>query len=272
MEMNNGSKPRYSAITLGIVLLTAFVLVQPAMQNTYAQVGVEGAPNYFDCRFKDVDQLSDPFEMDTVRSGKIAKTIIAEKEIFKCQTEQGNIDVLVDVTTVAEILEDMNTKTVISKQAHVIYCVKLAPLNQGINDFPGGDATLLGCDTDVPDTDFVPVSNCWEEEIDEPQEVNTVNKGKTVKTIVAQKEIFVCIFGEKEACWDYCGRAYFDSDDKKVEQYIIEEIWEDLRLAPSDTVVQQNVESLRCTILITDAFVESCRFTEVQVQEFVPEE
>ncbi|HLE34934.1 MAG TPA: hypothetical protein VI698_03495 [Nitrososphaerales archaeon] len=274
METNAKRLRKYSGIALGIVLVTAFVLVQPTMRTSYAQVSDEGAPPFEDCSFFGYDQPDDPLGMNTVRVQDIAKTIIVEKEVFKCDTVQGDINLIIDVTTVAEILENMTSQTIISKQAHVITCAKLDVRIQeyGDDDDDDGDGSVLGCDVYVPDTDFVPVSNCWEEEIDEPQEVNTVNKGKTVKTIVAQKEIFVCIFGEKEACWDYCGRAYFDSDDKKVEQYIIEEILEDLRLAPSDTVVQQNVESLRCTILITDAFVESCRFTEVQVQEFVPEE
>ncbi|HLE35497.1 MAG TPA: hypothetical protein VI698_06375, partial [Nitrososphaerales archaeon] len=63
-----------------------------------------------------------------------------------------------------------------------------------------------------------------------------------------------------------------DSDDKKVEQYTIEEIWENLNLAPADTVVQQSVESLRCTTLITEAFVESCQFTSVPVQPYDDED
>ena len=267
MEMNHKQPIKYSAITLGIVLATAFVLVQPTMQHTYAQVGAEGAPNYFSCIIKVFDdQLSDPFEMNTVRVNDIAKTIIAEKEIFRCLTEQGNIDVLVDVTTVAEILENMTDKTVISKQAHVIACAKLAPVNQDNPLSPpiaSGDATLLGCDVYVPSTDFVPVDACGSFNLhDEMQEMNTVNKGKTVKTIIAQKELLFCPFlGPTDP-----------SDDKKVEQYTIEEIWENLNLAPADTVVQQSVESLRCWTLVTEAFVESCQFTSVPVQPYDDED
>jgi len=264
--MNHKQPIKYSAITLGIVLATAFVLVQPTMQASYAQVGAEGAPNYFDCRLFFGDQLSDPFEMNTVRVQDIAKTIIAEKEIFRCQTEQGNIDVLVDVTVVAEILENMTNKNIISKQAHVIYCVKLAPIGQTING-PNGDGTLLGCDTDIPNADFVPVTDCTSFGLhDEMQEMNTVNKLKTVKTIIAQKELLYCTFGNG-------GQPTLpDSDDKKVEQYTIEEIWENLNLAPADTVVQQSVESLRCTTLVTEAFVESCQFTSVPVQPYDDED
>jgi hypothetical protein len=233
------------------------------MQNTYAQVGAEGAPNWDNCSLDTNDQLFDPVEMNSVRVQDIAKTIIAEKEIFQCDTEQGDIGVLVDVTTVAEILENMTDRTIISKQAHVIYCVKLAPDDQGGN----GDGTLLGCDTDVPDTDFVPVSSCDAIlEGYELQEMNTVNKGKTVKTIIAQKELLYCNFTSTS------NPASPGPDDKKVEQYTIEEIWEDLRLAPGDTVVQQNVESLRCTTLVIEAFVESCQFTSVPVQEYDDED
>lgn len=274
METNVKRLRKYSGIALGIVLVTAFVLVQPTLKTSYAQVNDEGAPAFEYCSFYGESQPDDPLGMNTVRVNSIAKTIIVEKEVFKCDTVQGDIGLIVDVTTVAEILENMTSKTIISKQAHVITCAKLDVRYQeyGDDDDDNGDGSVLGCDIYVPGTDFVPVTNCWEQELDHPQEVNTVNKGNTVKTIVAQKEIFVCIFDEKQPCWETCGRGYFDLDDKKVDQYIIEEIWEDLRLAPSDTVVQQNVESLRCTILIIDAFVESCRFTTVPVQEFVPEE
>ena len=265
--MTHNNKPKYSAITLGIILATAFVLVQPTMQNTYAQVGAEGAPNYFDCELWYGDQLSDPFEMDTIKNKQIAKTIIAEKEIFRCQTEQGHIDLLVDVTVVAEILENMTSKNVISKRAHVIACAKLAPDNQGVGGGNGGgDSTLLGCDTYTPRADFIPVSSCDAFALhDEMQEMNTINKGTTVKTIIAQKELLFCDFGSGSP-------TNPDGNDKKVEQYTIEEIWEDLRLAPANTVVKQTVESLRCWTLVTEAFVESCQFTPVQVQIYDDED
>ncbi|MGH9922557.1 MAG: hypothetical protein ACRD38_07380, partial [Nitrososphaerales archaeon] len=125
---------------------------------------------------------------------------------------------------------------------------------------------VLGCDWYRPGTDFIPVSFCDditgdEDYLEHPNEMNTVNKGKTVKTIVAQKEVIRCNFDTDTR-----------DDDKKVEQYIIEEIWEDLRLAPGDTVVQLNTESIRCTTLIDEAFVESCQFRTLPLQEFVPEE
>ena len=278
METNAKRLRKYSGIALGIVLVTAFVLVQPTMQTSYAQVVDEGALAFDNCFFSPRDQPDDPLAMNTIRNKDVAKTVIAEKEIFRCETVQGDIPLIVDVTSFAEILENMTSKTIISKQAHVITCVKLDVRFHDLVYYKraAGDGSVVGCDVYVPNTDFVPVSDCWEHTIAHPQEMNTVNKGKTVKTIVAQKEIFICLFDDREwPCMELCDTTsygWFDDDDKKVEQYIIEEIWEDLRLAPGNTVVQQNVESLRCWTLITEAFVESCQFTTVQVQEFVPEE
>jgi hypothetical protein len=271
MEMNHKQPIKYSAITLGMILATAFVLVQPTMQNTYAQVSAEGAPNYF------VDQLADPLEMNTVRVKDVAKTVIIEKEIFRCDTVQGLIDVLVDVTVIGEIFENMTTKEIISKRAEVIACVKLAPVNQ-INTPPSsGDGTLLGCDFYTPSTDFVPVTNCVAFggrliptlSPDHMQEANTVNKGSTVKTIIAQKELLYCNFGTGPS---FSTTIHADIDDKKVEQYTIEEIWENTNLLPGDTIVQRNVESLRCWTLVTEAFVESCQFTTVPVQPYDDED
>ena len=262
MEINAKRLRKYSGITLGIVLVTAFVLVQPTMQTSYAQVVDEGAPAFESCVFTFDDQAEDPLSMNTIRNGDIAKTIIAEKEIFECETVQGGIEVLVHVNTIAEILENMTTKTIISKTALVITCVKLdAELGPDNND-----GTVLGCDWYRPGTDFIPVTHCDDRTNDDgylthPNEMNTVNKGKIVKTIVAQKEVLECYFDNLDIV-----------DDKKVEQYIIEEIWEDLRLAPGETVVQLNTESIRCTTLIVDAFVESCQFRTVPLQEFIPEE
>jgi len=273
MEMNHERKPKYSAITLGIVLATAFVLVQPTMQTSYAQVVDEGAPAFDNCFFSPRDQPDDPLAMNTIRNKDVAKTVIAEKEIFRCETVQGDIPLIVDVTSFAEILENMTSKTIISKQAHVITCTKLDVRFHDLiyYDRAAGDGSVVGCDVYVPKTDFVPVSDCWEQSIDHPQEMNTVNKGNTVKTIVAQKEIFLCFFDNRVMDHENSYYNWFDDDDKKVEQYIIEEVWENLSLAPGNTVVQQNVESLRCWTLITEAFVESCQFTSVPVQEFVPE-
>ncbi len=259
MEITAKRLRKYSGIALGLVLVTAFVLVQPTMK-TYAQVVDEGAPAIYDCEFYYNDQSEDPLSMNTVRVQDIAKTIIAEKEIFNCQLVQGDIEVLVHVNTVVEILENMTTKTIISKQALVISCVKENADSSGGSD----DGTVYGCDWYRPGTDFIPVTDCDDrtnDYLEHPNEMNTVNKGKIVKTIVVQKEVLECFLS-----------ASTQDDDKKIEQYIVEEIWEDLRLAPNDTIVQLNTESIRCTTLITDAFVESCQFRTLPLQEFIPED
>ncbi len=253
MENNRNKKPiKYSAITLGIVLATAFILVQPTIQASYAQVGADRAPKYGDCQFNSEDQFEDPWSMNTVKSAKVAKTIIAEKELFRCDTDQGGIDLIVDVTTIVEIFENMTTKNIISKKAVVITCAKL-----------DSDVTLLGCNTYEPGTSFIPVTDCAELSstsngyLQNPQEMNTVVQGKTVKTIIAQKEIVRCNFNTP---------TNYD-DDKKVEQYTIEEIWEDTAKLPGNTIVKKVVESVRCTTLIHEAEVESCIFATVPLTE-----
>jgi hypothetical protein len=250
---------KYPGIALGIILTTAFVLVQPTMK-TYAQVVDEGAPAFENCAFNSGKQSKDPLSMNTIKNGQIAKTIIAEKEIFECATVQGSIAVLVHVNTVVEILENMTSMEIISKQALVISCVKEDADTSGGSD----DGTVFGCDWYRPGTDFIPVSDCedlTDDYLEHPNEMNTVNKGKIVKTIVIQKEVITCYFGPNGS-----------DDDKKVEQYIVEEIWEDLSLAPNDTIVKLNTESIRCTTLIVEAFVESCQFRTLPLQEFIPEE
>ncbi|MGH9922550.1 MAG: hypothetical protein ACRD38_07345, partial [Nitrososphaerales archaeon] len=92
METNVKRLRKYSGITLGIVLVAGFVLVQPTMQTSYAQVNDEGAPAFEQCSFYGYDQPDDPLGMNTVRVNSIAKTIIVEKEVFKCETVQGGID------------------------------------------------------------------------------------------------------------------------------------------------------------------------------------
>ncbi|MGH9922585.1 MAG: hypothetical protein ACRD38_07520, partial [Nitrososphaerales archaeon] len=248
---------------LGIIMVTALVLIQPAMQTSYAQVIYEGAPAFESCEFELDEQADDPLSMNTIKNGEIAKTIISEKELFDCETVQGGVELVVHVNTIAEILENMTSKEIISQQALVITCAKIEADDEALGS---ADGTVLGCDWYRPGTDFIPVSDCDDitgddDYLEHPNEMNTVNKGKTVKTIVIQKEVIQCFFNNTGI-----------DDDKKVEQYIIEVIWEDLRLAPGDTVVKLNTESIRCTTLITDAFVESCQFRTVPLQEFIPEE
>ncbi len=148
METNAKRLRKYSGITLGLVLVTAFVLVQPTMQTSYAQVADLGAPDFEECKFNLAGSLSlqagqpaDPLSMTTVRVGQVAKTVIAEKEIFRCDVVQGGQDLIVDVTIYAEIYENMTSKSIIAKQVRVVTCVKL--------DVTGtdGGGIVVGCDT-----------------------------------------------------------------------------------------------------------------------------
>ena len=73
---------------------------------------------------------SDPQEMDIVRSGKIAKTIESQKEIYICfldfnQADQPDTKKKVDIVMFTEIYEDLNTMEVIDVQFHQMRCVML---------------------------------------------------------------------------------------------------------------------------------------------------
>ncbi|MGH9923569.1 MAG: hypothetical protein ACRD38_12545, partial [Nitrososphaerales archaeon] len=176
---------------------------------------------------------------------------------------------IVDVTIYAEIYENMTSKSIIAKQVRVVTCVKL-----DVTDTDGG-GIVVGCDTYKPLTDFIPVSFCTELTgqlgyLTHPQEMNTVNKGNTVKTIEVQKEVFYCTFNTGTQVPQVVTGHEADGDDKKVEQYIITEAWENLGLLPGDTLVKQTVESLRCWTLVDLALVESCQFTDVRLQETEP--
>jgi len=88
------------------ILFVGFVVAQP-IQQSYA-VEAEGIPGFEDCD----DQFLVDVSMDTVRSKNVILTTHSEKEIFECFTVQGNIEVLVEVTLVAQIYE--NTRLRIS--------------------------------------------------------------------------------------------------------------------------------------------------------------
>jgi hypothetical protein len=224
-------------------------------------------------------QPEDAISQVTIRNGNIAKTIHAEKEIFHCFTEQGGVPLVVEMTVFAEIFENMNTMEVIRKQVEVVTCTKLLDTAQ-----------VIGCESQSVDTDFVPLRNCEDQailviiaDVDEgqiipfikiplevlpnhPQEMNVVNKGKIVKAIESQKEIFLCDLDRPSSFEDLIngstndvvipigeGVLIFPVNEKKVETVIFTEIWEDLNLLPNDPVVKKNFESLRCVVtLIVD--------------------
>jgi hypothetical protein len=247
MEAKAKRLTKYSTIGLGAMLVMAFVLVQPTMQKAYA-VGIEGLPAYDDCIINEttlLGQPEDPISMNTVKNKDIVKTIHAEKEIFTCFLNQGNLEVIVDVTTYLEVYENITSQEVIETNAISTTCIK-----------DEDTATVIDCESDEVSTSPVFVgSGCGEignEYITNPQEMNTVTKGKIAKTVEAQKEVFIC---------------ELDNALKKVDVVLFTEIYEDLN---TQTTTSVQFLSARCVVLLTDegdlqdADVESCIFSEIE--------
>jgi len=248
MKTNQGKILRsYSVLTLGIILTASLVLTQPMMQV----YGVNAQALEFDRCEEDTPQPDDPLSMNTVRNGNVVKTIHAEKEIFKCLLDQGDIPVIVDVTTYIELYENINTREVLSASAFVTNCLK-----------DEGTGAVIGCQSYVPPTTLVPTgSDCEEQDevlIEHPQEMNTVNKGNIVKTIEAQKEAFECELP--------------DETEKKVDLVIFTEIYEDLS---TQTVLDIQFHVMRCVVLLfddtlvseggeRDGLVEGCQFSTIE--------
>jgi hypothetical protein len=252
MENNAKRLRKCSAIALGIVLATSFVLVLPTIQNTYAQVTDEGIPTYHGCEIRRYLGSSDHdlVEMTTVRSGNIAKTIHSEKQIYDCETVQGGIDLIVDQLIIAEVYENMNTQEIVRTQAEVVTCVQREDNTQ-----------FLGCETEVPGTDVIPLANCF---IDNDHEFatsqNTVNKAKIVKTIHAEKSIFFCDLDNNDGtgvnnnipCGDGEEEESATACEKKVDQVIFTEIWEDLDLLPNDPVTKKEFLVFTCVVVLAE--------------------
>jgi hypothetical protein len=182
-------------------------------------------------------------------ANKVAKTTHAEKQVFLCFLAQGDLPVFVEVTIIAEIYENMTSKSIIRKQAEVITCMRAA----ATFDIPR-PAQVIACrsDNDIP-TDTVPTgTDCVSNGPIRNQD--SVSKGAIVKTIEAQKFIYLCDF---------------DNDiqngfQKKVDDVIFTEIWEDLS-SLDDPVVKKAFETFRCVTSIDTAKVESCQFAEVHI-------
>ncbi|MFY3739837.1 MAG: hypothetical protein HMLIMOIP_000256 [Candidatus Nitrosomirales archaeon] len=185
------------------------------------------------------EQPEDAISMTSIRSNSIIKTIHAEKQVFNCQLPQGSIPVIADVTIIAEIYQDINTKTVLSKQVEVVTCVK-----------DPATIRVLECNLSIPSTDRVPVTNCQELPIEHPQEMDTITKGSTAKTIETQKEVFTCTMNTPNDI----------TDDKKVDLVLFTEIYQNL-----NTLTSQNptMLSMKCVIKIDTVLVESCQFRQV---------
>jgi hypothetical protein len=186
-----------------------------------------------------IAQPEDSISMTTIRNGNIVKTIHAEKQIFDCELPQGDIPVIADVTIIAEIFEDLNTKSVISKQVEVVTCIKM-----------NSTGVIVECNLSIPSQDRIPVTNCSENtDITHPQEMNTVRKGSTAKTIETQKEVFICIFSDSDP-----------TNDKKVDLVLFTNIFQNLNTQTSD---DPQILSMKCVIKIDTVTVESCHFRTI---------
>jgi|GEM_PF-2387559 len=292
-----------------------------------AGISMESIPSFNGCVTEYINPLvillgfpfiqpEDAVSMNTVKNGNIVKTIHAEKEIFRCFTEQGGLPLIVDMSVFVEIFENIATKEVLSKQARVITCMKSPDT-----------AILIDCESKPIPTDVAPVRNCRDDAVaiefpvfllstgeqvgtwgpDEitinevfpthPQEMNTVNKGNTVKTVETQKEVFLCNL-DHPTNLDELGSTndiiltcipvdgvllcvIIPVNEKKVEVLTITEIWENLSLLPGNPITKKTFESSRCVVTLivdgdddgdADPFnrddrlvnAESCRFSTVQ--------
>jgi hypothetical protein len=213
------------------------MVVQPL--NSYGQVSKTGIL-FNNCAL--ATQPDDPIDMNTVvgktTSAKhYAKTIHREKQVFQCEDLNSPTTIYtVEIAIFAEIFENLDTKSITRKQAEVITCVK------------DSNGFVLECQKRNPTTQNISVSNCAGQFVAHPEEMNTVThpvNTYVVKTIDAQKEVFLCDF------------------NKKVDVIIFTEIWEDLNKLPGNPVVKRTVESLRCTVSTLLAIVESCIYSSV---------
>src|SRR5574341_771295 len=188
---------KYSEMALGVMLAMTLIVLQPMTQNVYA-LDVDQVPSYDKCLHLTGVLHEDPVSMNTIRSGNIVKTTHAEKEIFDCVLDQGRIDVIADVTTYIEIYENIVDREVVKASVLVTTCLKEPGLSFGRT----GGATVIGCESYTPSSSSVHVGATCSEPVFPPeaeatpllppQEMNSVNKGSIVKTIEADKEIFLC--------------------------------------------------------------------------------
>jgi len=240
--MNTTKNVRQTTYGVGLaaILVAAFMLVQP--MNSYSQVGAEGIL-VNNCTL--ATQPDDPIDMNTVVGTKTntqsldeyAKTIHREKQIFACEDLNNPSTIyIVEVAIFAEIIENMDQKKIIRKQAEVITCIK------------DQDGFVIECQKRTPTTQTIASSNCEEQFVAHPEEMNTVvdtDNTNIVKTIDAQKEVFLCDFS------------------KKVDVIIFTELWENLDKLPGNPVFKRTVESLRCTMSTILAIVEACVYSNV---------
>jgi hypothetical protein len=244
METTEGKirkKPKYWAISLAAIIATAFVVVQPAMHTAYA-VTAEQINEWDDCEVAGEGLfIGDPVVQNTIQKGSLVKTIHAEKEIFFCSLLQGNLPVVVEVTTYVELFENITTREVLGHNAVVNTCVKESET-----------ATVLGCMNYIPPRSPQPTGTGCDGLNGvglpvHPMEMNTVKFKNVAKTIETQKQIYFCELP--------------DHTIKKVDIVLFTEIYESLI---TGNILSMQNHQIRCVVLVTDwdfrrdATVESC--------------
>lgn len=250
MEINASRLKKYSGITLGIVLVAAFVLLQPTMQQANA-VSIAGLPDYDNCTFNS----NAGTEMDTVRKGDIAKTIHLEKEIFNCFLVQGSLPVLVDVLMFVEVYENITAMEVVKTSVVVATCIKDGNLGGNNNG-----ADIIDCESYEPSSSPVPVGNrcAPPSSIGLNMDGNSVRHRNIVKTPTVEKEFSLCLLP--------------DGTQKKVDILLFVDVFENINTMETEAVL---FYKMRCVVLVTDndpdtntpedrdARVESCVFSSI---------
>jgi hypothetical protein len=252
-------QPKYWALSTAAILVTAFVLVQPAMQTSFAQVASENINQWDDCELFISSTLpailGDLIEQNSIKKGDIVKTIHAEKEIFICFLNQGNLPVVVEVTTYVEVFENVTAREVVHSNSFVVSCVK-----DSLGEELQGSAQVLGCVHYTPSSSPAFVgANCFGLNTvgipTSPMAMDSVRVGKIVKTIETQKQVYLCELP--------------DGTEKKVDIVVFTEIYENI---DTHEILEVQNHQMRCVIVLNDsegadelrdATVESCIFSEI---------
>lgn len=146
-------KQSYWIVSTAILLATTIALVQP--MNAWSQdVGATGIL-VNNCTL--AVQPDDGIDMNTVVGNRgsieIAKTIHREKQIFECEDlNNPSTTYIVEVAIFAEIAGNIDTKSIMRKQAEAITCLK-----------DPTDGTVIECQKRFPTKQSIPVSNCEEQ-------------------------------------------------------------------------------------------------------------
>ena len=258
---------KLTGIGIGVLLVTAFMIAQPATLGLFKpaiaqELKKQHVEPFDNCLLSGVGDLGpeDPVDMNTVVTEtynrnlipftevEIIKTVHKDKQIFRCKlTQVPNEPVLVEVMIVAEIFEVLSklpNSPILYKHVQAIECQKLL-----------FDGSVLGCRMYNPKIDSPPVLDCIPQQVDLPEEMNTVVSKlnpNQVKTIIANKEKFICAAGTK-----------------KKDVILFSEIIEDLDKlfavkGYKHPIIKRHFESLTCVVQLDSAFVEACQFRTIQ--------